>query len=132
LAAILGILNHLRRAVQRDLGTFEAVKLNNFFLLVALMAYGAIESGLEPKSAEPLLLLLGLLVLFPLSSDPLARIPSSRLRLWPLDRKQSRCSVSLSSAITRQRLLRNAIFSGMSRSFRDGSEGSFATTSGRC
>jgi hypothetical protein len=88
LAAILGILNHLRRAVQRDLGTFEAVKLNNFFLLVALMAYGAIESGLEPKSAEPLLLLLGLLVLFPLSSDPLARIPSSRLRLWPLDRKQ--------------------------------------------
>jgi hypothetical protein len=88
LAAIIAILNQLRRAVQRDLGTFEAVKLNNFFLLVALMAYGPINSGVEPKSAEPLLLLLGLLVLFPVSSDPLARIPPSRLRLWPLGRKQ--------------------------------------------
>lgn len=83
-----GILNHLRRAVQRDLSTFESVKLNNFFLLIALMAYGALNSGVEPKSAEPMLLLLGLLALFPVSTDPLARIPPSRLRLWPLGQGQ--------------------------------------------
>jgi hypothetical protein len=82
--AVVAILNAVRRAVQRDLGSFEAIKLTNFFLLVALMAYGAVNSGLEPKSAEPLLLMLGLLVLFPISSDPLARIPASRLALWPL------------------------------------------------
>ncbi|HWE51617.1 MAG TPA: hypothetical protein VG273_17625 [Bryobacteraceae bacterium] len=88
MAALLAILNSLRRSVQRDLGTFEAVKLNNIFLLAALMAYGALNAGVEPKSAEPLLLLLGLLVLFPLSSDPLGRIPPSRLGFWPLSRKQ--------------------------------------------
>ncbi|MDQ2899500.1 MAG: hypothetical protein M3Y07_06820 [Acidobacteriota bacterium] len=88
LAGLLAILNSLRRAVQRDLGTFGSIKLNNFFLLVALIVYGSLNSGLEPKSAEPLLMLLGLLVLFPISSDPLARIPASRLGLWPLNGKQ--------------------------------------------
>ena len=43
---------------------------------------------MEPKSAEALLLLLGLLVLFPISSDPLARIPVSRFYLWPLNKRQ--------------------------------------------
>jgi len=69
------------------LKTFESVKFNNFFLFVALLVYGALMSGLEPQSAEPLLMLLGLLVLFPISSDPLAKIPRSRLSLWPMGRR---------------------------------------------
>jgi hypothetical protein len=88
LAALLAILNALRFVVQRDLGSFEAIKLNNFFLLVALMLYSAQQSGVKPESAEPFLMLLGFLVLFPLSSDPLAKIPAERLSLWPINRTQ--------------------------------------------
>ena len=31
---------------------------------------------------------MGLVVLFPLSTDPLRKIPPSRLALWPLDRRE--------------------------------------------
>jgi hypothetical protein len=82
--ALTAILQALRRAMQRDLGTFGSLKLNNFFLFIALMIWGALQSGVEPKSAEPLLLLLVLILLFPLSADPLQKIPPSRLASWPL------------------------------------------------
>ncbi len=84
MAALLAILKALRRAVQRDLGTFSSLKLNNFFLFLALLIWGALESGVEPKSAEPLLLLLAAVLLFPLSADPLQKIPRERLGAWPL------------------------------------------------
>jgi hypothetical protein len=84
LAAILAILKALRHAVARDLGTFGSIKVNNLFLFVALLAYGALNTGLPPKSAEPFFVLLGFLLLFPLSSDPLGKIPPARLALWPL------------------------------------------------
>lgn len=74
--------------MQRDLGTLASIKVNNLFLFVALLAYGALNSGQPPKSAEPLFVLLGVLLLFPLSTDPLARIPPARLALWPLSRPQ--------------------------------------------
>jgi hypothetical protein len=53
-------------------------------LFVALMIYGALRSGVKPVSAEPFVLVLGLLMLFPISSDPLDKIPAVRLALWPL------------------------------------------------
>lgn len=81
---VFAILRALARATRRDLGTFGSLKVNNFFFFVALLMYGALESGLPPRSAYPFLLLLGLLLMFPLSSDPLSRIPPSRLPLWPL------------------------------------------------
>jgi hypothetical protein len=81
-------LRALSRAIRRDLGTFASIKVNNFFLFVALLIYGALNSGLPPKSAYPFLLLLGLLLLFPLSSDPLSRIPPDRLALWPFNPAQ--------------------------------------------
>jgi hypothetical protein len=84
LAAFFAVLSALRRAVARDLGTYGSFKVNNFFLFVVLLVYGAVESGVEPKSAEPLLMLLGLLLLFPISADPLGRMPPSRAALWPL------------------------------------------------
>lgn len=88
MAAVLAILNALRRAAGRDLGSLASIKVNNLFLFVALLAYGAVNTGLSPKSAYPFFLLLGFLLLFPLSSDPLGRIPPARLALWPLSSGQ--------------------------------------------
>ena len=84
LTRVLAVFGALRRDVRRGLGTFGSLAANNLFLFIALMAHGALNSGLEPRSAEPLLFLLTLLLLFPLSSDPLDRIPRSRFALWPL------------------------------------------------
>jgi len=83
-AALRAILKALQRAVARDLGTLESIKVNNLFLFVALLVAGALSSGQPPKSAEPFFVLLGFLLLFPLSSDPLGKIPPARLALWPL------------------------------------------------
>lgn len=79
MAAIRAILKALANAVKRDLGTLQSIGGNNFFLFAALVM-------LQPESAEFLLLLLGLLLLFPLSTDPLGRIPAERYALWPLSR----------------------------------------------
>ena len=114
MAALNAILKALRLAVRRDLMTLWSIKVNNFFLFIALLIYGAAESGMEPKSAEPLLVLTGFLLLFPASSDPLAKIPPSRLALWPLTGNQQRvlrfASIALSPVfwITVAILLRTA------------------------
>jgi hypothetical protein len=71
MAGLLAILRALRRAVGRDLA--NSFKANNLLFL-----------GLLGGSAEALFVLLGFLLLFPLSSDPLGKIPSARLALWPL------------------------------------------------
>jgi hypothetical protein len=78
----------LRRDLRRSLGTFGSLVANNLFLFIALLMYGAFESGMEPQSAEPFLVLLTVLLLFPLSADPLDRIPRSRLALWPLGTRE--------------------------------------------
>ena len=85
---VFRILRALATSVRRDLKTYAALKTNNFFLFVALMIYGALVSGVKPVSAEPFLLLLGVLTLFPISSDPLQKIPAIRLALWPLHGRQ--------------------------------------------
>jgi hypothetical protein len=82
------ILGALGRAMRREVGTFGSLKLNNVFLFVALMAYGAGESGVEPKSVYPFLLFLLTVMLFPLSADPLDKVPPSRLGVWPLTPEQ--------------------------------------------
>ena len=76
------ILRAVARVMRRDLESFFA--LNNFFLFVLLLIYSNAVSGLPPRSAYPFLLLAGLVLLFPLSSDPLAKIPAVRLAMWPL------------------------------------------------
>jgi hypothetical protein len=81
---VLAIWRAVRRAVRRDLGTFQSIRLNHFFLFVALIIAGNLEAGQPPRSAYPFLLLLGLLMLFPISSDPLAKVPAVRLDIWPL------------------------------------------------
>lgn len=78
------ILRAVARAMRRDAGSFAALKINNFFFFVLLLIAGNVSSGLPPRSAYPFLLLMGFLLLFPLSSDPLAKIPPMRSAAWPL------------------------------------------------
>jgi hypothetical protein len=82
------ILQALIRAVRRDLGSFAALRVNNFFLFVLFLIYSNVIYRLPPHSAYPFLLLVGFLLLFPMSSDPLAKIPADRFGLWPLDASQ--------------------------------------------
>jgi hypothetical protein len=87
-ARLTAILSALGRAVRRDLGTFRTLKTNNFFLFILLMLDGAASSHVEPKSSYPLLLLLFVVLLFPLSADPLDKVPPTRLALWPLSPRE--------------------------------------------
>jgi hypothetical protein len=81
MAGISQILGALWRAVWRDLRSLNSLTGNNFFLVCMLLM-------LQPQSAYFLLLLVGVLLLFPLSSDPMSKIPPSRLALWPLTNGQ--------------------------------------------
>jgi hypothetical protein len=58
MAALVAILKAVRRAVGRDLGTLQSIKVNNLFLFVALLSYGALNSGQPPKSSYPFFVLL--------------------------------------------------------------------------
>jgi hypothetical protein len=82
---VLAIWQAVRRAVRRDLGTFQSIRLNHFFLFVALMIAGDLAARQPPRSAYPFLFLLGLPLLFLVSSDPLDKIPATRLEIWPLN-----------------------------------------------
>jgi hypothetical protein len=82
------ILRALSRVMRRDLGSFATLKVNNFFLFVLFLSYSNILYHMQPHSAYPFLLLVGFLLLFPVSSDPLAKIPAARFGLWPLDAAQ--------------------------------------------
>jgi len=73
-ARLRPILKALATAMKRERKTFRSIASNNFFVASLLMA-----------DAVGFLYLLGaLVVLFPLSTDPLRRIPPERLALWPL------------------------------------------------
>jgi hypothetical protein len=82
---VLALLRALAASARRDLSTYSTLKTNNFFLFVALLIWGALVTGVKPVSAEPFLLLLGVLMLFPISSDPLDKLPAIRLALLPID-----------------------------------------------
>lgn len=82
MVGILAILRVLRRLVGRDLDTIFSISLNNFFLFVLPIATGGLTA------IAPFLFLFGVLLLFPLCADPLNKLPSSRLHLWPLSRWQ--------------------------------------------
>ncbi len=80
--------------VWRDLRNLGTVASNNFFLFCFLLL---------GQAGGFLQLILGLVLLFPLTVDPLAKIPKTRLALWPLnssERVQLRLgSLALSPAL---------------------------------
>lgn len=90
MAGPVAILGALARSVWRDLRTFSSVAGNNITLFVLLVMYQ------QPQSAAFFLMILAVLVLGPLSGDPLRKVPPDRLALWPLSSRQ-RIGVRLGS-----------------------------------
>jgi hypothetical protein len=75
-----GLLRALGRVVWRDLQSYNSLVGNNFFLFVLLVAQ-------QLSASLFFALILGLLLLFPLSADPLAKVPRERLEAWPITRR---------------------------------------------
>ena len=81
MARTRAILKALAVAYRRDQRALESVAGNNFFIVTALLLRDA--GGF-------IYLLIGLVLLFPLSTDQLRKIPASRLALWPIETGERR------------------------------------------
>ncbi len=81
MARLAAVLKALARAVGRDQKSLQSVVGNNFFIVTALLLQ---------RAGAFIYLIIGLTLLFPLSTDPLRKIPASRLALWPLDARERR------------------------------------------
>jgi hypothetical protein len=79
MARAFAILKALALAYRRDWTAFQSLAGNNFFLITAFLL---------GKAGTFVYLIFGLVLLFPLSTDPLRKIPPSRLALWPLERRE--------------------------------------------
>jgi hypothetical protein len=81
----LAILKWLARAAKRNRSSFTSFGGNN-------LNYTAVASMfmLDPALAGILLLIMGVIVILPLSSDPLRAIPRVRLNIWPLEKNERR------------------------------------------
>ena len=78
MARTRAILRALGTAFRRDWKTVGSIGVNIFFPVTLLML---------AEAGGFIYLLVGLVMLFPASTDPLRKIPASRLALWPLDRR---------------------------------------------
>jgi hypothetical protein len=79
MARPLAILRALALAYRRDWTAFQSLAGNNFFLITVFLLR---------QAGAFVYLIMGLVLLFPLSTDPLRKIPASRLALWPLARRE--------------------------------------------
>ncbi len=79
MARSAAILKALATAYRRDWTALQSLTGNNFFLLTLLLLQ---------RAGVFVYLIMGLIVLFPLSTDPLRKVPPSRLALWPLTRRE--------------------------------------------
>ncbi len=76
---VLAVLNAVWKATRRRQGSFASIGTNNFLIFTA---YFLRQNGAF------LYLLIAVLIFFPLSADPLRKIPGERIVLWPLDRRE--------------------------------------------
>jgi hypothetical protein len=81
MARVTAILKALNAAFRRDWKTFGSVAVNNFFPVTLFFLR---QAGVF------IYLLAGAVVLFPMSTDPLRKIPRSRLDSWPLTTSERR------------------------------------------
>ncbi len=81
MARLAAVLRALGTALRRDQKSLQSVAGNNFFIVTALLLQ---------KAGGFIYLIIGLVLLFPLSTDPLRKIPPSRLELWPLSARERR------------------------------------------
>ena len=77
IARVSGLLKALALVSWRDVRSLGSIAGQNFFLFVFFVA-------LQPESAEFFLLLLLVVLLFPLASDPMEKIPAERRLSWPV------------------------------------------------
>jgi hypothetical protein len=73
------ILKALYTAFRRDWRSFGSLAVNNFFPISAILLQ---------RAGTFVYLIIGLVILFPASTDPLRKVPASRLALWPLERRE--------------------------------------------
>jgi hypothetical protein len=78
------ILKWLWRAAKRNRQTF-AFTGNNMHYTAMAFAF-----MLDPAITGMLLLIMGVIVILPMSSDPLRAIPAVRMRVWPLEDSERR------------------------------------------
>ncbi|MBZ5609004.1 MAG: hypothetical protein LAP38_12150 [Acidobacteriia bacterium] len=90
MAGFVAVLRALARSVWRDLRTFSSVSGNNLALFIVLVMYQ------QPQSIVFFGMVVGALLLGPLSGDPLRKVPADRWALWPLTLRQ-RVSLRLGS-----------------------------------
>ena len=76
MARLAAILRAVARALARDQKSIWSLTGNNFPITAV--------AGLQ-EAGGFLYLIIGMVMLFPLSTDPLRKVPASRLSLWPLD-----------------------------------------------
>ena len=79
MARAIALLRALATAYRRDWTALQSLAGNNFFLLTLLLLR---QAGIF------IYLIMGLVMFFPLSTDPLRKIPPSRMALWPLSRRE--------------------------------------------
>lgn len=79
MARLTAVLRALALAFRRDQKSFQSVIGNNFFFISAYLLRSA---------GAFVYVIIGLVLLFPMSTDPLTKIPASRLALWPLARRE--------------------------------------------
>jgi hypothetical protein len=77
LASILGVLKAVARVSWRDFRSFQSIAGQNLFLFLIFVA-------LQPESAQFFFVILALVLLVPLSTDPMQKIPADRRLTWPL------------------------------------------------
>lgn len=87
MARLAAVLRALARVVARDQKSIQSVAGNNFFIVTVLLLQ---------RAGGFIYLIIGLTLLFPLSTDPLRKIPASRLGLWPLEAGERRLLRALS------------------------------------
>jgi hypothetical protein len=79
MARAVALLRALGTAYRRDWTALQSLVGNNFFLLTVFLLR---------QAGTFIYLIMGLVMLFPLSTDPLRKIPPSRMALWPLSRRE--------------------------------------------
>ncbi len=83
MARVLPILSALWKAVRRGGKSAGSFASNHLFLLGVTLLFFKDPGGFISLSA-----LMALVLFFPLSADPLRKVPTMRLALWPLGRRE--------------------------------------------
>ena len=81
LARVVSLLRVLALLSWRDVRSVGSIAGQNFLLFIWFVA-------LQPQSAEFFVFLLAIVLLFPLASDPMEKIPMERRGTWPIGNKE--------------------------------------------